>query len=295
MNYQTFLNDVVEYITASVSKDQKVLLQPVIKNNGMTYDGLVIMDPVLNISPTIYLNPYYHRYLNGVSMKDIYNDILDTYYKNLPSKDFDISTFRDFNKASENITFKLVNKEKNKALLEDVPYIEFQDLALIFVCIVKNFRKEYATILIHNQHTALWNVNVETLYQLAMENSPILLPDKFANLEDLLFKNSFEALSELQNFDMYVLTNKLNIHGATCIAYPRVLKRIADFLEDNLIIIPSSIHEVFIIPESLIKDDYSIDDFKQLITETNETTLTDDEFLSDHAYIYDRDTSVLYY
>lgn len=295
MNYQTFLENVVQHVSASVHNGQKVVLQPVIKNNGMVYDGLVIMDPGLNISPTIYLNPYYHRFLNGVSMDDIYKDILDTYYKNLPTKDFDISSFRDFDKASKMIAFKLINKEKNKILLDDVPYVEFQDLALVFVCIVNNFRKEFATILIHNQHLHLWEIDIETLYQIALENTPKLLSYKFENLEHLIFKGEREILSELQDFDMYILTNKLKIHGATCMVYPRLLKRISDFLEDNLVIIPSSIHEVLIIPESFTKGEYSMDDFKIMITEANETTLTDDEILADHAYFFERSTGTLSY
>lgn len=295
MNYQTFLDHVVEHVSASVHNGQKVVLQPVIKNNGMVYDGLVIMDPVLNISPTIYLNPYYHRFLNGVSMEDIYKDILNTYYKNLPTKDFDISLFRDFEKASKMIAFKLVNREKNKELLKDVPYIEFQDLALIFICIVTNFRREYATILIHNQHLQLWDIDTETLYQVALENTPRLLPYKFENLENIIPKHEYGSLSELQDFDMYILTNKIKIHGASCIAYPRLLKRIANFLEDNLVIIPSSIHEVLIIPESSIKGEYTMDDFQVMIEEANETTLTDDEMLSEHAYLFERDTEMLHY
>ncbi len=295
MNYQTFIDNVLEHVSASVHNGQKVVLQPVIKNNGMVYDGLVIMDPALNISPTIYLNPYYHRFLNGVSMEDIYTDILNTYYKNLPTKDFDISIFRNFKKASKTIAFKLVNKEKNEELLKDVPYVEFQDLALIFFSIVKNFRTEFATILIHNQHLALWNIDIETLYRIALENTPRLLPYKFENLDHLIFEEEYESLAELHQFNMYILTNKLKIHGASCIAYPNLLKRISDFLEDNLILIPSSIHEILIIPESLTKAEYSMDDFKMMIAEVNETALTDDELLSDHAYIYDRETKCLHY
>ena len=94
---------------------------------------------------------------------------------------------------------------------------------------------------------------------------------------------------------LFILTNKLKIHGCTCIAYPRLLKRIADFLEDNLIIIPSSIHEVLIIPENAAKPDYSMEDFQSMITDINETELTDDEVLSDHAYLYERETGILRY
>ena len=116
MNYQQFIDHVVHHISSSVSNVKKVVVQPVIKNNGMKYDGLVILDPFLNISPTIYLNPYYHRYLNGVSMEDIYEDILKTYETYLPTEDFDISQFVDFEKAKKTIIYKLVNKEKNKEL-----------------------------------------------------------------------------------------------------------------------------------------------------------------------------------
>ena len=94
---------------------------------------------------------------------------------------------------------------------------------------------------------------------------------------------------------MYILTNKLKIHGATCIAYPRLLKRIADYLEDDLVIIPSSIHEVLIIPASITQEGYSLEDLQFMITETNDTILTDDEVLSNHAYIYERLTGILRY
>ena len=81
MRYQKFIETVKEHIQQELQKP--VHLFPVLKNNGSIYDGLVILDPILNISPTIYLNPYYHRYLDGVSMEDIYEDILNTYHLSL--------------------------------------------------------------------------------------------------------------------------------------------------------------------------------------------------------------------
>lgn len=295
MNYQTFINDVVTHISASVHNGQKVILQPVVKNNGTVYDGLIILDPILNISPTIYLNPYYHRFLNGVSMEDIYEDILQTYYENLPTEDFDISLFRDFEKAKHRIAFKLVNKEKNKELLTDIPHVIFQDLVLIFVCTITDFMEDYATILVHNQHLSLWNTTTENLYKIAMENTPAILPYRFESMENMLEQFDRQAFASFSGLNMYILTNKLKIHGSTCIAYPRLLKRISNFLEDNIIIIPSSIHEVLIIPEEAAKPEYTMDDFRTIIAEINETELTDDEILSDHAYLYERETGIIRY
>ncbi len=295
MNYQTFKKNVLKHISASVQNGQKVILQPITKNNGTVYDGLIILDPILNISPTIYLNPYYHRHLNGIPMEDIYEDILKTYYQNLPKKDFDISLFRDFEKAKERIVFKLVNKERNQELLNRIPHVDFQDLALIFICTVTDFISSYATILIHNEHLALWNTTTEVLYKTAMEQTPKLLPHRLNCMEDLLAYSDHETYASFANLNMYILTNKLKIYGAACIAYPNLLKRIADFLEDNLIIIPSSIHEVLILPETAACSEYDKEELNEFITGINETELTDDEILSDHAYLYERETGILTY
>ena len=154
---------------------------------------------------------------------------------------------------------------------------------------------DYATILIHNHHLALWQVSLEDLYLIALNNTPKLLPHRLESFENMLERTYYKKGPSFHDTDMFILTNKQKIHGCTCIAYPRLLKRIADFLEDNLIIIPSSIHEVLIIPEEAAKADYTMDDFQSMIADINETELTDDEVLSDHAYLYERDTGILRY
>lgn len=295
MNYQEFINDVVKHISSSVHNGQKVSIQPVIKNNGTVLDGLIILDPILNISPTIYLNPYYHRYLNGVSMENIYEDILETYYKNVPKEDFDISLFKDFEKASKYITFKLVNKEKNKELLQEIPYINLQDLVLIFQCALFDYLDEYATILIYNQHLSFWNITVEELCEIAIANTPKLLSPHFENMENILEQLDCPCHFEFEQVSMYILTNSLKVHGATCIAYPGLLKQISNYLDDNLIIIPSSIHEVLIIPENKTKLAYTSDNFNAMIAEINETELSDEEILSNHVYYFNKDSGELSY
>lgn len=295
MKYQEFIENIKEHVISQVSPAQKVIVQPVIKNNGTVYDGLIIIDPILNISPTIYLNPYYHRFLNGVSMEDIYEDIMTTYHENQPKEDFDISTFKDFTKAKEHIIMKLVNYERNLEILKDIPHVKFHDLAIIFVVAVCDFMNEYATILIHNQHLPLWDITEEELYDIAMTNTPSLLPYRFEHMEKVLEHLMDSPLPFATELHMSLLTNQIKIHGATCITYPGLLKEIADTLEDDLIIIPSSIHEVLIIPSDTVKEEYTMQDFADMIVEVNETQLTDDEVLSDHAYLYLRGNDKLIY
>ena len=98
----------------------------------------------------------------------------------------------------------------------------------------------------------------------------------------------------LDQLEMYVLSNKLKIHGATSIVYPGLLEDIAERLCSDLIIIPSSIHEVLIIPESYIDSQDNLPpDYESMIREVNETQLTDDEVLGDCVYHYRRDTKTL--
>lgn len=289
MNYQTFLDTVVTQVSTSLCNGQHVTLQSIVKNNGMIYDGLIITDPVFNIAPTIYLNPYYNRFLDGISIDEICEEILDVYYRNLPTEDFDTSSFRSFQQAKSQITFKLINKEKNNRLLQDVPYVEFQDLVLVFVFVLTEFQENFATILIHNQHLSLWNITKENLYAIAMKNTPKLLPYQLDGMEKVLGIDAQEDVS------MYVLTNQFKIYGSACMVYPNLLKDIAKRLQDDLIIIPSSIHEVLIIPKFALESDYSVNEVSDMITDINETELAEDEILSDHAYFYEKETDILSY
>ncbi len=295
MNYQEFIENVKNYISNQLSDDQKVTVQPVTKNNGIVYDGLFIMDPILNISPTIYLNPYYHRYLNGVSLEDIYDDILTTYYSNMPIEDFDISIFTDFSQAQKRIVMKLINYQRNKTLLQNVPHIPYMDLAIVFICIVIDFSNEFGSILVHNEHLKLWDIKADELYQTALKNSPKLLPYRMGSLVSIMEGLTDQSFSTYDIPQMFLLTNNLKVLGASCILYPGVLEKIAQQLDSNLIIIPSSIHEVLIFPEKNRPSDSQIEDFDATIREVNETQLTDDEILGDHAYLYNRKTKTLEY
>lgn len=293
MRYQNFIKNVKEHIQAELQ--QTVHIYPVLKNNGTILDGLVIMDPILNISPTIYLEPFFHQHLNHVPMEEIYANIIKTYRENLPKQDFDITVFTNFEKAKKRIVMKLVNTDKNQVLLERVPHVSFHDLSIIFLCSVGDFMSEYATILIHNCHMEKWNVSTEDLYELAKENTPSILPPRLDNLQYVFEYLTNEKLPFLEELNSSILTNVLKIHGATCMAYPDLLEEVATVYEDNLIIIPSSIHEVLVIPEGNIGEEHTLEDFNRMIQQVNETQLEDSEVLSTHAYLYHRDTKEITY
>ena len=287
MTFEKFINAVAQKVEERVERYKTVYVHPVHKNNGITYQGLVIYDPLNNIHPTIFLDPYYDKYRNGVSMEDTVKGILDTYYKNRPAKEFDISAFRDFEKVKDRIVMKLVNTELNKELLEDVPHKQMGDFSIIYNVIVQNFVEGYATILVYDAHLDLWGITQEELHEIAMENTPKLLPYRFECLE-YTFEEIFQRLGLGETeIKMHLLSNRQKINGAVAMFYPNILKKIYDFLEDNLVIIPSSIHEVFIIPEQVFRNESSVEELNDTIEMVNETNLDDEEILSNHAYLFD--------
>ncbi len=296
MKYTEFLQTIETEITARLDDSFKLQIHPVEKNNGKIYDGLVIINPSFNIAPTIYLNPYYHWYLDGVSMDSILDAILSTYKEVCPTKDFDISFCKDFDKAKDLIVMQLINYDKNKKKLSDIPYIKYLDFAIIFQIYTKISYPEYGTITITNKLMEIWDVNIETLIRTVLKNTPSIMPYSLLNMAEYLKSKCPEysmLLSDMatEEIPMYILTNERKINGATSILYPGVLASLSQKLGGNLLLIPSSIHEFLVIP---LDCDVEIADLSEFIREVNATQLTDEEVLGERYYIYDSKTDTMY-
>lgn len=295
MTYQEFKQHVTKVIQTKLGPTVKVTLQEIIKNNNTRLDGLTILSNQLNISPTIYLNYYYSQYQKGKSLHDICQDILLTYEENKLQSCIDISFFTQYEKVKSRIIFKLINYERNLELLEKVPHYRYLDLAIVFNCLLETNGSGNATILIHNHHLAFWDITKDDLYALAMDNTPKLLSYDLKNMTDVLknlFKTEFtEAVDECSHtFPMYVLSNQSKLNGSGCILYNNLLSDFAQKLDSDLYILPSSVHEVLIIPAA--KAD-SAEELSDMVKEVNATQLSNEEILSDHVYYYSRETAQL--
>jgi hypothetical protein len=292
MNYQEFLQTLHAKLSVQMDPDTTLQLQKISRNNGVTYDAFLMVNANVNLSPTIYVPPYYHRYLDGVDMESIVTDILDTYRKNLPVEDFDITLFTDYEKAKKRIVMRLVSYSRNELLLSDVPHKRFLDFAVIFYCLLESSSTQQAGILVHNHHLSLWDVDCETLYDAAVHNSPILLEYRLDNMQEILapvVKELYVSDDE-EPFPMYILSNQNRTYGASVILYPGLLSRLADSFEKDLLILPSSVHEVLLLP---LDDEPDMGYYSKMVNEVNETQLADEEILSDHAYYYSRKTRLM--
>lgn len=267
-------------------------MRDVTKNNGIKLSGVVIRKEGEMIAPTIYLEDFERRYEKGESIESIIRRIVALSEKESEFNQSDIiDVFTNFDKVKKNIVFELVSAKKNAELLEKVPYVEeLGDLAVIFRAqISASFKEGATTILITNEHANMWGVTASDLYREAKENSKRLRPAKVETMGAILTALMGEEGFANEGFvpdmpGMYVVTNEVAVNGAAVILYEGVLKKLADKLDDDLVILPSSIHECIIVPKSL----GDIEELTALVQLVNGNEVGESDILSDHAYIYDR-------
>ena len=201
-----------------------------------------------------------------------------------------------FKTLKNNIVFQFVNTEQNKELLKSIPHREFQDLSIIYRWVIKIEVKGIQSTIINNDLANKFNLTEQQLYDLAYINTKNILSPitKLMNdvIYDLFMENgiSAEEIKEVGTFpleqEMWVISNNKGVNGAVSILYPEVLFNLADKINSDLYILPSSIHEVIVI-SSKNKD---VDYLAQMVYEINMTEVKLDERLSNQIYFYDKTT-----
>lgn len=291
MTYQEFKQYIMQHVARELGSSATISIQDIVKNNNTHLDGLTVFRPGQNLSPTVYLNYYFNQYQKGQPLSDVLSSILAIYQETPSVSSIDISFFTSYEKVRERIVFKLINYEKNRELLSDVPHFRYLDLAIVFNCLIRTDQTGTATILIRHQHLSLWNITDDDLYALAISNTPKLLPYDLRNMSEVLLEllgTDTPLPDELQEneFPMYMLSNRARLNGSGCILYQDLLQSFAEHLASDFYILPSSIHEVLLIPAS---DNSSPEELNAMVREVNASQLTREEVLSDHVYFYSRE------
>lgn len=86
-----------------------------------------------------------------------------------------------------------------------------------------------------------------------------------------------------RKINRYILTSSCCCFGAAEILNETTLEKIYEQIGD-FILLPCSVHETILIPESQFGDDYEC--FVEMVKEVNETSLEPEERLSNHVYVY---------
>ena len=299
---QEITDNIKEYLPDKYA-DSIVQVNAVQKNNE-TLDALTITSPDSNMSPTIYLNSFYEDYQNGRDMDDILDSIADLRVEYEVNQDFDVSSITDFEKVSDKIAARLYGMEGNEELLSTRPHATMDDLAVTYCIMLGDNENGSISVPITNQIMETWGVTQEDLQRLAQENCDTLTPSKFMSMNAVMTDmmvpqimsdygiNKEEAIKMVNDMvptddKLFVLTNNQKLNGAAALLDEKMMEQIAERVGNDFYILPSSVHEVLIVPKEAGMD---FKDLEAMVQEVNATQVAPQDKLSDHVYQYDIET-----
>lgn len=309
MDLKNFIREVKEFTQERLGSDFDVRLHEVMKNNNVKLHGISIIKKGDCIGPNIYLDGYFERYLQGMSVEEIFEEIKETYEQTKVSQGMAaIHKHICFDDQKDKVIFRLISYEKNIEMLKNMPYIRFLDMAITFHCLVNKDEEGISTLPITNVIMEHWNANESILLKLAMNNTERLLKMRIRRIEEVImelfesnmeriFKGkevskensdyfeqmrvTFEQMQQEEDVEMYVVTNDIGINGATVLLYQESFKEFVRKIGCDVYILPSSIHELIIIP---VLENVSPKHFMETVKEVNITQLPYEDVLSDHVY-----------
>ncbi|MBQ3601503.1 MAG: hypothetical protein II992_09945 [Lachnospiraceae bacterium] len=306
MSYLKFIDEVVNVLKKKVDEQLEIKYTTVCKNNGVNREGITIRKQNEIVSPNIYLDNYYDRYCEGEGLDEITDEILIFYEKAKLDCSFTKDDICDYSVIKDKIFFRLVNYEKNKEQLEDLPHIRYLDFAITFHYLLTQQKGSIQSYCINKRLQNNWEVQIDELYQVALHNTPKLFPASIQSMDQLLYdllgrdlmEESLEAskamdllgITKSNKVPMYVMTNTKGVNGATTLIYPKLLKSLASKVETSLYLLPSSIHEWIVIPYD---KEFEPTTLKNMVLEVNQTQVPEEEILSDEVYLYEKGTGII--
>lgn len=295
MNYQQFIEEVERRVKEKIKGNETitVYIHTAVKNNGKERKGITVSEKGIHISPTIYLEEYFQQFQEGKPIEKIVEKILQLYEEVKCSHPCEESLLQNYEELKGKFACKLIHRGKNEKLLNDIPYVPWMDLAIVVFVLLEVSPYGTATVLVRKEHLEIWGLTEAQLFDEAKKNTPILLPYQFCPMRKLFREICPYAVDEGEEEEesLYVLSNKLRSFGAASMLYEGILEKVGQKLGENYYILPSSIHEVIVVPESKspVKQD-----LEEMVREINETQVEEEEVLSDRVYYFSRKENRLF-
>lgn len=294
-----FLDMVVYELKMRMGTDYDIRVKETFGNNGVMRTGICAGRKDSELVPVIYLEKDYEEYRKGREPEAIAEELSKTFLREKGTADSWFSNLPDFSRLRDRVVFRLINREANRKMLEDMPFVEYHDLAVVFRLFLEVNEWGQITAPIYQTNLEEWNISVFELLRLAVKNTPRLLPICLKPMEEILGELShvapeallFPEASENAGVKMYVLSNETGMYGASALLYDGCLEQAAETMESDLIVIPSSTQEVILIDYDEERENVSF--LNEMVHEVNETMVCKEERLSDHIYIYRRQNGYL--
>ena len=197
----------------------------------------------------------------------------------MENKLFEMLTYEDI---KQRLRVRLVPQEKADRM-KAVSISACGDMAFTYAVELADLSDKTLSIYITEEVLTQYGITAEQLHEDAMEATVNARPAHVNSMEQIL--KMLGAISDGGTALPLYVVNTDYPNGAVSIFYPGMLRTVARITRrEKYFILPSSVHEVLILP---FTDGASADDLRQMVTTINATEVSEEEKLSDNVYIYD--------
>lgn len=294
LSFTEFKNEVSKNIKSALSEeyaDYEVVTNTINKDTG-SYEGISVRptEKGVQIYPTVSLNDFYNEYIKGKDIEECIEGIAKVIDDNSnPEFAFNPMDIVFWEKASARIVPTLMNIPNNEEYLADKIRRDISDdMTIIFSVVISEGEGSLASAKITTDILNTWGVSADELYDTAISN----LNNKDYSIFTMF--NLFDDDMPINNLDdirtgepMYILTNGTRHFGASTILRSDIMEKLYEKF-GNYYIIPSSVHEVIIVPT----DDDNTEKLVEMLRDINDNTdiMNTCDILSYKVYRYDRET-----
>lgn len=287
ISYEKFVEEATNKITDYLPDEYRnatVSIQTVTKANDTELQGISILKSGENICPNIYLIDYYRQYMQTGDLEATLKQIAETRIR-YDAKPMDLQEVLDWERIRSKVTARVINIDTNQKLLSKVPYTPLADLAVTYHVQINMEAGQEAVARIDHALLHTYGVSVEELHKEAMKN--ISKPEniRITKMSDLFAEAGYEMEPEM--VPLTILTNQSGSYGAGLIASDQALQMAAKTVGENFYILPSSVHEVLLLPKN---GEYESEILQEMVKSVNATELDPLDILSDRVYEYNART-----
>lgn len=281
-----------EFLPEEVRESASVSVHPVRNANDMLGYGMMMQYKDENMLPAFNLEDAWQAYKNGVEMETVLRNLAELYEEY--GKKFSVDVSLEYENVKDRVIFQLLNKEVNQISLKERIYTE----------VGQGFVKVYAihqelecmgaesNIPITYHMMQIYGYDMEKICMDAERNTPQIYPERFDRIDQGIPEEAWDNIVK-RNPDIeqyHVLSNQAGYRGAGVLFYNGMQKTIAERFGQNYYVVPTSIHEMLLVPESAESNPKILELALQGI---NEIAVPEEEFLFNKVLYYDREKEQL--
>ena len=290
MDFKEFVNKLEQDLKdamADISPGATVDVRSVEKLQEGSYTGITISPAGGNVGMNLNANQLFDQMQDGQSYEGVLAVAVSTAERGLHDMPaVDVSELMNYEAAKKYLCFDVVGSDRNADMLEKVPHTDKENISMVYRLQLDSTENGAATVLITNAMMEQFGVTKEQLHADAMENAQEIRPADFRTMAAVMAE--MMGMPEEMMADMappmYVATNQDKVQGAAVMFYPDFMDQAAKELGGDIFILPSSVHEVLILPDD---GNMNAQELKEMVTSINASEVSPEDRLTDSVYHYD--------